>query len=779
MSLAVIKDLTKYHPANQQGELQFSKHGLIDTKSSIQISFKISGFNNAYYMNNFFRWRFSCEKFNYILHFSDVNFATTDDWSQDPTKPIHQGSYVFNPSPFDFDIPRLIDVLQGSILGQYYDISYTTVSHPSFDFILTLTAKEASSDYDLTLDCEYNSPGWVNGGSIWVDITTNYSAASDYPDYKLHLRILVEDEDALDTYKEIYTIYHNVGHIDNGRTVFTFREIPFVIRQHLSFPSIQNPYRLLIDKDVLKKFKVEYWESYTGANTPRRVLAIDTKYALLSGAQESAKQNLETPMVSINNVPERYYIAHGQPAWFSFLLSEELLSGVSEIFFKVSNNIGVTHEIGGGNYYLHHSKVYHLPIWLGADTTENDELLWVEGKIELHYPDADPYIVTRRYYFDKTYYAVEKWFYYLNSLGGIDTLRLCGDSEDSLVCTYSDYETIRDGEDIIQRGTSSRFSSSSIQKTKGLSGWIDRNLIDVFEDFVHSRFIYQVEREHIPVASDSGDTIPYYPGSNHLFLSIRSVAHRMTSTKMIVDSKELAIPKESSSMVSFAIDLVRAYSDIGHLHSERRLSLPKLQEDTIELTALYSYINKNGVVLSIEGYMALPDVYINGTKATPISTTSLPLTDSYGWKQVNYLASLQNPSAHILIRGNYIRDIRILTIDGVDNEIHISKASCMELRRFEINAIENNTVYGIPRLWMRNWRTLEYLRAHKLTQLDATKLLMAIKDHYNFNAPSASGWFSEVNLVGLTSGSGIVSSPSNNIPALKSTLNAKGIIVTI
>lgn len=779
MSLSLTKSLDKYSRANEQGEIEFSKLGLLPRKSKLYCVFDIDDFDQAYSLGNGCKMRFTCPKFTYTLHFSDVNFTTTDSWAQDPGLADFNGVLKFQ-FPIDYSefTEEFIKIIQASVIGLYYDIEYSDLSPRYFSF--TFTAKEASSDFDFNLVLyDYGGSGFVPAGSGNSVYTIHLG--NQYNDYKLHLRVLVENDDQPDIFSEVYSIFQTTGTIEGGRTIFTFREVPFILRQNISFNAIKNPYRILIDKDVIRKYKVEYWESWTGATTPVRSMPIANQYAIASAIDRKKEHVDSAPIVHLNNTSLHPHIAPGQPAWFSFLITEELAYGFQNLQIDMRYSVGSstqTRTLEGPYYYLSHANVIHIPVWLVLDTTEN--VNWVECTLTLRDPTASQanFTISKKYYIDQKYYAVDKWYYYLNSLGGIDSIRLYGSSDDSLNFNFSDYETLRSREDALSQGFASRFSSNSVERTKGLSGWIDRDMVDTFKDFCYSRFIYEVDRERIPTALPTGEYLPEST-SDPMYLSLRHTLEAMISHKCLIVSKELPIPKASESLVSFKIDIDKAVSELGIISRNYPTPLPELYEDILEFTCNEEYINKSGAAIFVSGNMALPKCYINGVEVEPINSTGLAITPEYGYKEITFTANSKNLGTHVRIVGNYMRDVKVVYIGSQNGTIVIHRASFYEVRNFEMHNLAGFFIERTTLLWRNNWRTLNTLRLYKLTQLEAEKLFLAIHDQHNVNASTGLNHFSEVNVVGTIAGSGITSPTGSRMDIIRNSLTAKGIISTI
>jgi hypothetical protein len=665
------------------------------------------------------------------------------------------------------------------VIGKYFDIEYSVLAHPHFTF--TLTAKDASADFDLTIHYDYASSGWILAGAGQTNFI-NYSATHVPADYKLHLRVLVENDDQPDLFTEVYSIFQTTGTIEGGRTIFTFREVPFILRQNMSFNAVKNPYRILIDKDVIRKYRVEYWESWTGATTPVRSMPIANQYAIASAIDRKKEHVPSAPIVHLNNTSLHPHIAPGQPAWFSFLITEELAYGYQDLQIDMSYRVGgTTHTrtLSAAHYYISHSNIIHIPVWLGLDTTEN--VSWVESTLTLIDPNASQpnFSITKKYYIDQKYYAVDKWYYYLNSLGGIDSIRLYGGSDDSLNFNFSDYETLQNRADALSQGFASRFSSNSVERTKGLSGWIDRDLVDTYKDFCYSRFIYEVDREKLPTALPTGEYLPYGPDLLPMYLSIRHTLEAMISHKCLIVSKELPIFKDSESLVAFKIDIEKAVSELGIISRNYPTPLPELYEDILEFSCNEEFVNKSGAIVMITGNMALPRVYVNGVESEPMNSTGLAITSEYGYKDLSFVSNSNNLGTHVRIIGNYMRDLKVTYIGSQNGNLIIHRASFYELRTFQLENLAGHYIHHTTLLWKNNWRTLQMLRIYKLTQLEAENLFLAIHDHQNTNTSTGLGWFNEVSAMGTISGSGLTSLPGSRMNIIRTALTAKGIISTI
>jgi hypothetical protein len=764
MSLAVVKDIQKYSHANNQGEILFSKTGLLARKSVMQFSIDKDDLNLTYYSFNYFEFKFSCSKFNYFININD-NYLGTDDWSQVGGTPIHNGFYAFNPSPYDFNTADFTRVLVASILGQYFDIYSTDID--SRYAVFTLTAKDASADYNLILTSRDKAGiAFIDDTAVYKQALTLYQGGN-LPNYKLHMRILVEDEHTKDTYHPVYENYQTTGEIDGGRTLFSFKEVLFTLRSHLSFHAIQDPFRILTDKDILKKYKVEYWESWDTAITTARQFIVDSKYVLASGYDELKSHLSNDPIRNINNSGPTQYIAPGQPAWVSFMIREEDSAIMENCTIVYTTNLGTVIRDLTDVYTYRHSNTVHIPIHLILDTDEDID--WVDVRLELSEtssPNGTFINYQKRFNIDKKYFAIDKWYYYLNSLGGIDTIRLYGDSEDSLTYNSSDYEVIRDSGEILSGGFTNRYSSHTSAKTKGLSGWIDRVQVDQFQDFVNSKFIYEIDQTLLPKANMLNEL----PIQNKF--STRHNLEQLQSHRVNVISKELATPKGSDGLVGFKVDIERAYVDAGIVHSSNYTRLPKLQEDVFEFSVVNNQVNKAWFQLTIEAKCANLDVYIHGVKQEP-GTNGVGFNDNYGYKSHQFIVTTKSTSIDIVVKMNYAREFRAVLVDSFEGKIMIHKARFNDIRKFRLESgAYNKMIENAGIVYLHNWRTIQNIYLANISETDAINLLLAINEFYYSNPYEK---FQTINL----SAAGLTPSATNILPELTASLTAKGVIVTI
>jgi len=82
MSLAIVRDLSKYTRANHQGEIQFSKLGLLPKKSEVIWTIDRDALLSNYSSPQFYQFQFLCDKFEYLLKATDINYTSEESQSK-------------------------------------------------------------------------------------------------------------------------------------------------------------------------------------------------------------------------------------------------------------------------------------------------------------------------------------------------------------------------------------------------------------------------------------------------------------------------------------------------------------------------------------------------------------------------------------------------------------------------------------------------------------------------------------------------------------------------
>jgi len=751
--LSIVSDISKYTRANNHGDIVFSKAGLQAGKSVFKLTLKRSGFFLTIpSVSADVRLRFTCPVFVFeaiILDGANANYNMSQLVSAD-----HFGSFYIDSGGGIFDAELFMQFLRGTTLGQHYDMVYQEINGDEFTIIFT--ALVASADYDLAVTSSYLTPAaYTNDPTFYKQSLIPYAPVS-YTDYKLHIRILIEDEEKRSVFTEVDTTYQTVGEIQpDGRTLFYFNNIPFVLRQYLAFHPIENVFRILVERDLYRKFKIEYWESWfvPGArrvsNAPKS-FEVATKYVALSGLDERSLHCTDD-IVLLNNSGTTQYLAPNQPAWFSFFISEEMVSGMEQLSFILRDNLGQVVHYGDWNTLLSYSNIFHVPVFYKDDTTD---LEWVEAEIEYFGAPGGNNTVRsakKRFYIDRKHQPIDKWYYYLNSLGGIDSIRLFGESEDTLSYTYGDYETIRKTSEYIDKGQMQRFAAFSRHKSKAYSGWIDRELVDQFKDFMYSRFIYEVDTKKLPQTSAyNTDTFP-------MRYSLRHTIEQLISHKVLIQSKDLVVPKQIDPP-SFQINIERTYNDHGVLHSKTCNKLPLLQEDYIDIVFQFDTIYKGPLGVNVGGEMANLTVNANGSTDSIDGAPSTGFTGAYASGNATYFVNFINSqTAHFRIRANYAKKLVIIFYPpaGHNGKIYLHSSKMVELEEITIQAANATTwnMYGTREFYLRHWTTLKKMNVSMLDADRALDLLLAVNNYRNTG--SISGSFTTVDLTNGAFPSGI------------------------
>ena len=773
--LSIVSDLAKYTRANNHGDLIFSKTGLQGDKPVFKLTLKRSGFFLTIPgTSSFVRLRFTSSVITWQCNILDGSSANAP-FSQHNTADNY-GIFYIDSAGSEFEAYAFLQFLRGSNLSNYYHIEYQELNND--EFTLFFTGKVSSSDYHLAIDSTTVSPFvWSYYTTFYRASQVNYSPVA-FPEYQLHIRILVEDSDRRERFTEVYTTFQTVGEIqEDGRTLFYFKNIPFVLRQYLSFNPIENIFRILVERDLYRKFRIEYWESWyvLGArrvSTSPKSFDVATKYAALSAIDERSLHCEDIKL--LNNTGSKQYLAPHQPAWFSFFIPEEMVSGMEQLSFIVRDNLGNTIQTLDVNTLLYLSNVYHIPVCYRNDTEDVD---WIEAEVEYYgSPGGNPEVrfVKKRFYIDRKYNPIDKWYYYVNSLGGIDSIRLFGESEDMLSYTYGDYEEVRKAGEFLSQGSSQRFASWSRHKTKGYSGWIERDFVAQFKDFLYSRHIFEVDTKKLPTAT----TLPYFP----MRYSIRHTLEQIISHKVLISTKDLTIPK-GVDLPSFQINIDRAYNDRGILHPATCANLPMLQEDFIDIVFQFDTVFTGVANLAIIGEMANLSVNANGNTDSQYASPSPP---NFGKEFMSgnadfFINYVQTNTAHIRIKANYTKKMHlILTLPiSTAGKIYIHNSRFVELEEFSIyvNDINPWQLYGAKDFYLKNWTTLKKVNLARLNDERALDLLLAVLNYRNTGV--FSGSFDTVDLTNGPFGSGITPVPGSPLARSITALAAQSVNVIL
>lgn len=736
MSLSVVKDLSKYTRSGNRGEIIFAKKGLLARRARITFILEIDKLMAAYTAASpdFYEFRVANLKTNFIVRL--VSGSTTEaNWSDVPGADKY-GQYSVT-TLANFSAIEFFKIFQGSILNEFYEMNIFHLY--DYAYSIEFIAKEDGSDYNLTLSSRTTAGGsWTYDHYPWSNFTTANAIDRFYENYRLHLRVLVDDQDRAEVLKEVYSTYHTTGTIDGDATIFTFSEVPWIVKNYMAMDAIADPYRVLIGNSV-RKFRVEFYEEWDYARSPMNYFLIDEKYATLSAIDQDKIHLKDQTVVSLNNSQDLQYIAPGQPAWFSILVREEDVANSPALYFYLlryglptQTTVRTPAPSGSLSYFFHHSHIIHIPVLFTTDT--NADVHRVEVEVCADKPDpweTRTTLANRTYHIDNKNYAIDRWFYYLNSMGGIDTIRLFGDSEDSMVLTPSDYEIVQSNG--VEKA---RYNIATSKKTKGMSGWIDRSLSDMFQDFIHSRFIYEVDKSRMPSAL-AVDQI----NLNSNDFARRHCLNAMMSHPVVITSKEVSIPRMSDGLVAFKIDIERSVQDFGFFNKTLFSALPKLQEDIFEFTVNYENSHTGSFLFEFTGKVANLELYINGTLIS-----ALGLNDpEYSMKSTQFVYSNASNAVHVSVRGNYMRSIQMKYSDGIhlpNTTVSIIKSRFVNLNQFEFNSdsytpssgpMTGDKVFGLDKVYMSSWRTLNRFVAKFVSEGEIIKVMNLIHQHRNDN----------------------------------------------
>jgi hypothetical protein len=647
MQLTLKKDLNNFVFANNSDKIEIVYH---PAESDVKVKFKaILKFNihsmiNTFYTHGNLVFKFSTDSWNHTLELRKMTFPlyNKDRYGM----PNNIGTIAPNGTWIDPQI--LINCIKASTVGDKYHISYVENGGTIY---ISIEAKEYGTSYNLDIQALMNSNNqWANGE--YQVLATAYSPAIE-PNVKIWVRILMPD--GRGNFKEVYTNFTNIGKkIDaQGKILYAFEGIPFVLRNFLNFNPIIDPYAIIRDNYMSTDFKIEYWAEYNGTMDYVYEDVLDTKSVLLAGIpshfEDTNGVRISGNFIlnnTVGNIGSKLnIISLQQPAWFSCYMPKFDDQAVIHIVYRNREN-GIIKRIvlDESNDSLYRGLV-HIPVWLYFDKNwiDNEALASVSFEIEASdYGQSD--FPLMQYYIDYSSNENERWYYFVNSIGGIDSVRLYANKGEIMQLQSNEFSVAN------YKNQTENFKTTYNNKMAVNTENIDKVLKDTLIDMTLSRWIYEVDRDTIWETKE----LPKYTDTWNMEYTMERYAQwYMISRQILITSKDFATVENSASL--FASKLEYKYSNeeqsfftpYGHFNKLGKEILIQNEYIDINLSNVFSNqtLQVECVGLNIEceingkniGVLTAGDNNVHGLKTFNIPLIMQPNLTNYVLRIKGYL----------------------------------------------------------------------------------------------------------------------------------------------
>jgi hypothetical protein len=188
--------------------------------------------------------------------------------------------------------------------------------------------------------------------------------------------------------------------------------------------------------------------------------------------------------------------------------------------------------------------IIHIPAWLSYDANWID----TESLLLIQFLVGNSIVYT--YYIDYTYMPNEKWLYFFNSLGGVDSVRLQNGKGDSYMLSFNEYQTSNNGAQTASWRTLYQIKNQSNTDN------IDSYLAEFYKELIRSVSIYEVEDDTVFFP-----TLPMPRLGNSLDIPYKMERYgnyAMISHPVLISTKDVGFSEVSNNLFSVKIDYVRA-----------------------------------------------------------------------------------------------------------------------------------------------------------------------------------------------------------------------------
>ncbi len=328
--------------------------------------------------------------------------------------------------------------------------------------------------------------------------------------FKVGLRVLIHvDEDWVQIGEDILPVNNSSIVEFDIHTLFA----DYVFPEFL-WPEISDDLMPLRPNSTAE-YRVEYYEQYGNPIVPGIITRSDSFYALYGGISKSQEavynQNASSfwhkltynlyfltwqpkyKTVTFHQVEKLYFLCQTEMTRISLRFSYYLLDGTSHLSQALSS-IDLPPDKGVVELTISPWQVFYNEDY--ADTLDYFEV-WIEYR-------AERISELRTFKIDRTYYENERYFLFLNSLGGYDTIRVTGDQEDALEYDRTDIDkTLPAGFKYMDHESATGFVKETVTY-KANTGWINRDQLSWLRELFLSKQVFQIKGDKLmPVVVSS------------------------------------------------------------------------------------------------------------------------------------------------------------------------------------------------------------------------------------------------------------------------------------
>lgn len=460
------------------------------------------------------------------------------------------------------------------------------------DFIIEPIAHSGSSNFYIRFRARKKGAAYniASGSDTTITITSTINATGSdavvLENYKLKLRLLVEENPNTEIFTKVKEL-EGKGFPDEQRNEITigFSDIPALMHRYANVLLPEDAYRFYDFLELFNRFKVEVAEVYGATPATYKIEPVNPlgTYALPMGIG-MAQADFYTfynqwaasnPLKYNTWAPQHKLISKQQPEWlllFANTTNGNITHIRVELFFNESPNTNFT--IAWQPEW--NDRAVLLPVGfnqLKLSQYENGTKEIVSYTVTVYDTDvltqrAEP----RHYIIDYRTSIDEKFIVFINSLNGIDTVRLRGVISTGIETEQELAENIMGEEYSPAIGTMSMVNKTFTDKFEANTGFLRKSELDYYTELLKAEHIWECGAVPPLVENKSVYAMPF--------------------KKLLLTSSKYN--KSSSRQQLFSYDLAFQYAWEGTSYSEgnapTKLLYDAFIEFTIENTAATDYL---------------------------------------------------------------------------------------------------------------------------------------------------------------------------------------------
>lgn len=575
IKLSIVTKLSSFLASRDQGRIRVSCSGLdTDTEAPMQLIWKISkgDMTQSWQFTGFLQYRFSTPKYDYAITMSLTLGYSDANTYYDP-------NYVIDPQVF-------VNCLRASRLSDDFEIELVNVIGD--DIYISFIARTPGDESNLTIN-QFVFPNVVGNSGMYFETLNGLPELFNF-NRKVYLRAYIEKYP--NVYEMIYQTYRNMGEKAVGGTYYyDFDDIGFVLKDFLELQPIYEFCRILRGNDIVKRFKIDVFEEvnkqrgYTvSATYPNELTAYPENHILNAsrGFKDKEFNRMPKNLLILNNHSDYNMISPCQPAWFSILYDgKNSIAGFDINYIGYDNGLLDTYS-GFAVDRSTYSGVLHIPVMV-KDVSQyllSQELAFIEIEVWSFYTSIEPYRYRFRYYIDYSHRANEKWLYYLNSLGGLDSIRVYDNEGTAMGLEMKSFEKRIDVTSDIEDNKGQQISAIGTDKSAVTTGWIEKRYKGNFRDLALSNYIYEVDQDSAKAPLVTNE----YTHEDETFTENPLTYNPMThdSTRIVLVAKELKDWENDIQMAGINFDYKKAHDITGIVHDTLKNTNKYNQREFIE-----------------------------------------------------------------------------------------------------------------------------------------------------------------------------------------------------